>query len=170
MPCHAQDRPTSSSILNGFASNRLLYGFAGFVFLAAVVEALALGLPLDFGMVLIFTGPVVLMLLVMMIVGLGLETLRLARMKYEGALFPALWAKTRDDYFAPQRVSNAIHAVIFMTLYMVGYTFIKKAIPTAHPFAWDQTFMQWDQALHFGTHPYEWLAPAVKCAVGYVTT
>ena len=59
----------------------------------------------------------------------------------------------RDDYLAPQRVANSIHAFLFMTLYMVGFSFIKKAIPLAVPFSWDETFMQWDQILHFGRHP-----------------
>jgi PAP2 superfamily len=158
----------AAALRAGFVSNRLLYGFAGFVFLSALLEALLLDLPLDFGMVLIFSGPVLIVLLLMVLLGLGLETIRLARARYEGALLPALWSKLRDDYLAPRRVSNAFHAVIFMTLYMVGYTFIKKAIPTAHPFAWDQTFMQWDNALHFGTHPYQWLAPLLN--VQWVTS
>jgi hypothetical protein len=157
-----------AAVLKGFKSNRLLYGFAGFVFVCAVIEAWSLGLPMDFGMVLIFTGPVLVVLAVMIVLGLGLETIRLARAKYAGALFPALWTKLRDDYFAPLRVSNALHAAIFMTLYMVGYTFIKKAIPSAHPFSWDPSFMQWDKALHFGTHPYEWLAPLLN--VPWVTS
>jgi PAP2 superfamily len=158
----AQAAPASAhlaEILKGFVSNRLLYGFSGLVFAMAVAEALALGLPLDFGMVIIFTGPVLLVLLLMSVLGMGFETIRLARLGYDGGLLHALWAKTRDDYLAPGRVSNAVHAVIFMTLYMVGYSFIKKAIPKANPFAWDVTFMQWDKTLHFGTHPYEWLAP-----------
>jgi hypothetical protein len=49
-----------------------------------------------------------------------------------------------------------------MTLYMVGFSFIKKAIPLAVPFSWDETFMHWDQALHFGRQPYEWLAPLLN--------
>jgi hypothetical protein len=113
-------------------------------------------------MVLIFTGPVIAVLLFMMLIGLIFEMVRLARLGDDQPLLPALWAKLRDDYLAPVRVSNALHAVIFMTLYMVGYTFIKRAIPTANPFAWDQTFMQWDKALHFGTHPFEWLAPLLN--------
>ena len=157
-----------TAVLDGFKANRLLYGFAGLVFAAAVLEATLLGLPLDFGMVMIFTGPVLLVLVLMVLLGLVLETIRLARLKYEGALLPALWAKLRGDFFAPTRVSNAIHSVIFMTAYMVGYTFIKKAIPTANPFAWDQTFMQWDKALHFGSHPYEWLAPVLH--VPFITS
>lgn len=151
-----------AAVLRGFKANRLLYGFAGLVFVSALLEAVVLGLPVDFSMVLIFSGPVVLVLLVMIALGLGGETIRLARAKYDGALFPALWRKLRDDYLAPQRVSNGLHAAIFMTLYMVGYTFIKKAIPTANPFDWDPSFMAWDKALHFGTHPYEWLAPVLN--------
>jgi hypothetical protein len=151
-----------ATILQGFKANRLLYGFAILVGVIALLEAVLLKLPMDFAMVMIFTGPVLIVLVLMIMLGLGAETVRLARLKYEGALLPALGAKLRDDYLAPQRVSNAIHAVIFMTIYMVGYTFIKRAIPVAHPFSWDQSFMQWDKALHFGTHPYEWLAPLLN--------
>jgi hypothetical protein len=150
------------SILDGFYNNRLLYGFAGLVFSAALLEAHVLGLPLDFKMVFLFSGPVLVVLAVMTLAGLGFEAVRLARTGHEGAVIPALGRKLRDDYLAPQRVSNALHAALFMTLYMVGYTFIKKAIPTAHPFAWDTTFMAWDRVLHGGTHPYEWLAPLLN--------
>ena len=148
-----------SSILQGFKANRLLYASTALVFLAAVAEALLLGLPMSFGMVFIFSLPVISILTLMIAFGLGLETVRLARTRYAGPLFPALWHKTRDDYFAPQRVANAVHATVYMTLFMVGYTFIKNAIPTANPYAWDKAFMEWDRVLHFGVHPYEWLAP-----------
>src|SRR5260221_11155735 len=47
---------------------------------------------------------------------------------------------------------------------MVGYTFIKKAIPLAVPFQWDTTFMVWDKALHGGVHAYQWIAPLLNHA------
>lgn len=153
---------TLAAIRDGLRVHALLYFFALFVGSAAVLESLWLGLPLDLKMVMIFSAPVLVVLAVMMLVGLGCEALRLARIGHRGSLMVALGVKLRDDYLAPTRISNAIHAFAFMSLYMVGYTFIKRAIPEAVPFSWDETFMLWDRAVHFGRHPYEWLAPILN--------
>ncbi|WP_373505927.1 phosphatase PAP2 family protein [Aestuariivirga sp.] len=155
---------TLNAIRDGLRTHALLYSFALFVLTAAVLESQVLGIPLDLQMVMIFSGPVLLVLLVMMIIGLAKETVRLARTGHQGSLALALGAKLRDDYFTPTRISNGLHAVIFMTVYMVGYTFIKRAIPLAVPFQWDVTFMEWDKALHFGTHPFQWLSPLLDHA------
>ena len=153
---------TLSAIRAGIRVHAMLYAFALFVCTAAVVESLWLGLPLDLEMVLIFSGPVLLLLLLMMAIGLTVEAIRLARSGYGGSALAALGAKVRDDYLAPRRIANALHAFAFMSLYMAGYTFIKRAIPLAVPFAWDETFMDWDKAVHFGRHPYELLAPVLN--------
>ena len=145
-------------MLHGFRRHALLYAFAAVVMATALVEAWVLNLPFDFQMVKIFSGPVLLILAVMILLGLAMEMLRLARAGHQGSVVVALGLKLRDDYFAPLRVANAIHAFAFMSAYMVGYTFIKKSIATAHPFAWDETFMRWDKALHFGWHPFELLS------------
>ena len=150
---------TLAALRHGVRAHALLYFFALFVCSAAVAESLWLGLPLDLHMVMIFSGPVLVVLAVMMVIGLGAEAVRLARVGHSGSLAVALGAKLRDDYLAPVRISNAVHAFAFMSLYMVGYTFIKRAIPQAVPFSWDETFMAWDKAVHFGVHPYEALAP-----------
>jgi hypothetical protein len=152
------------TLRDGLRSHALLYCFALFVLTAAVAESQFLGIPLDLQMVMIFSGPVLLVLVVMMIAGLAMETVRLARIGHKGSLTKALGAKLRDDYLTPTRISNGLHAVIFMTAYMVGYTFIKRAIPLAVPFQWDGTFIAWDKALHFGTHPYQWLSPLLDHA------
>ena len=153
---------TLGAVRQGVRANAILYIFALSVCSLAVLESVWLGLPVDLDMVLIFSGPVLLLFLLLLIVGLGCELRRLAQAGYKGSALAALWFKMRDDYLAPQRVSNAVHAFLFMSLYMVGYTFIKRAIPLAVPFAWDETFMAWDKAIHFGKHPYEWLAPALN--------
>jgi hypothetical protein len=152
---------TFQAIRDGLRIHALLYCFALFVLTAAVVESQALRIPLDLQMVMIFSGPVLVVLVIMIIIGLALETIRLARLGHKGSLVAALGLKLRDDYLTPLRISNGLHAVVFMTLYMVGYTFIKRAIPLAVPFSWDDTFMEWDKALHFGIHPYEWLSSAL---------
>lgn len=148
-----------ATLRTGLRVHALLYCFALFVITSAILESQLLGIPLDLEMVMLFSGPVLLVLVIMIIVGLAKETVRLARIGHQGSLALALGAKLRDDYFTPTRISNGFHAVIFMTLYMVGYTFIKRAIPHAVPFQWDMSLMALDQTLHFGTHPYQWLAP-----------
>ena len=155
---------TISALRDGVKSHALLYAFGLMVLTAAILESQLLGIPLDLQMVMIFSGPVLLVLIIMMIIGLGMETVRLARIGHQGSLTVALGIKLRDDYFTPMRISNGLHAVVFMTLYMVGYTFIKRAIPLAVPFQWDGTFLALDQAVHFGTHPYQWLAPLLNHA------
>lgn len=153
---------TLLAVQHGVRVHALLYAFALFVLTAAVAESLALGIPLDLRMVMLFSGPVLLVLLVMVMAGLLFETLRLTRAGHQGSLLAALGLKLRDDYLTPTRLSNALHAMLFMSLYMVGYTFIKRAIPSAVPFSWDGTFMEWDLLLHGGVHPYEWLAPILN--------
>ena len=65
------------AIRQGFRDNALLYGFALFVCSAAAAESLWLGLNIDPKMIMILTGPVFLLLAVMMVLGLGLETMLL---------------------------------------------------------------------------------------------
>ncbi|MDP1701142.1 MAG: phosphatase PAP2 family protein [Aestuariivirga sp.] len=162
LPLHNRLSLTAAHIVHGIRAHALLYIFAAFVCAVSIAESLWLGLPIDLQMVMIFSGPVLMLLGVMIFFGLVLELIRLNRTNYPGSAVGGLWIKIRDDYLSPQRVSNSIHAFLFMTLYMVGFSFIKKAIPLAVPFSWDETFMRWDQVLHFGRHPYEWLAPLLN--------
>jgi hypothetical protein len=157
-----QPRSQAAAILQamreGFGRHALLYAFAAIVMATAIAEATLLHLPFDFQMVMIFSGPVLLILAVLGLGGLLLEVVRLARSGYQGSVTLALGRKIRDDYLAPMRVSNALHSFLFMTSYMVGYTFIKRAIPSAHPFSWDPDLAALDKAVHFGHQPYELLA------------
>ena len=162
IPAAGRLAETGKAIRSGIRVNALLYGFALLVCTAAALESLWLGLPIDLRMMMIFTGPVILILGLMAIIGLGLEAVRLGRAGYQGSVAAALGVKLRDDYLAPERISNAVHSVAFMTVYMAGYTFMKTAIPKVMPFAWDETFMRWDKAVHFGLHPYEILAPLLN--------
>ena len=153
---------TATCIIHGIRANAVLYIFAAFVFLAAVAESIWIGLPFDIKMVTAFTAPVLSLLCAIILFGIVAELVRLYWTGYTGSALSGLWLKIGDDYLAPQRVSNAIHSFLFMSLYMLGFAFIKKAIPLAVPFSWDITFMQWDQVMHFGRHPYELLAPLLN--------
>lgn len=162
LPRQSRLSGTVAQLVQGLRAHALLYLFATFVSLVSLAESAWLGLPIDIKMVMIFSGPVLMLLGVMIFAGLALELVRLSRSGHQGSALGGLWRKLNDDYLSPRRVANSLHAFLFMTLYMVGFSFIKKAIPLAVPFAWDETFMQWDQLLHFGRQPYEWLAPLLN--------
>jgi hypothetical protein len=162
LPLQNRLSETATCIIHGIRANAVLYIFAAFVFLAAVAESIWIGLPFDIKMVTAFTAPVLSLLCAIIIFGIIVEFVRLYWTGYKGSALSGLWLKISDDYLAPQRISNSIHAFLFMSLYMLGFAFIKKAIPLAVPFSWDITFMQWDQVLHFGRHPYELLAPLLN--------
>ena len=150
---------TMTAIREGARTHAMLYVFALLVLALAAWESIHLGLAFDFKMVMIFSLPVLLILQLMIALALAAEVWRLWRANYQGSLFAALGLKIRDDFLAPTRVANAVHAFLFMTIYMIGYNFMKRAIPLMQPFSWDETFMHWDRLVHFGRQPFEWLQP-----------
>ncbi len=95
----------------------------------SIAESLWLGLPIDLQMVMIFSGPVLMLLGGMIFVGLVLELIRLNRTNYPGSALGGLWIKIRDDYLSPQRVSNSIHAFLFMTPLHGGLFLYQKGNP-----------------------------------------
>ncbi len=46
---------------------------------------------------------------------------------------------------------------VLMGLVLMSFAQLKRLIPMIQPFSWDQSFMELDQTLHFGLHPYETL-------------
>ena len=162
LPLQNRLSETATCVIHGIRANSVIHIFAVFVLLAAVAESIWIGLPFDIKMVTAFTTPVLTLLCAIILFGIIAELVRLYWTGYSGSALGGLWLKISDDYLAPQRVSNAIHAFLFMSVFMLGFAFIKKAIPLAAPFSWDVTFMQWDQVLHFGRHPYELLAPLLN--------
>jgi hypothetical protein len=69
----------------------------------------------------------------------------------------------------PRLIINALPVFAAMIFFNKAMVELKPAIPALNPFSWDVTFMAWDQALHFGTHPWELLQPLMGYdAVTYV--
>jgi PAP2 superfamily len=154
-----------TALIGGFKDHRILYGIAVACVLAAYFEAVVLGVSPNMQLIALFSAPTALILLLCVILSVALETIRLNRRKFEGALLPALWSKLRDDNFAPQRVSNAVHSVVCLSIFMSGFTAIKSSIPLANPFSWDPAFVKLDKFLHFGFQPFEWLAPVLSLPI-----
>ena len=67
----------------------------------------------------------------------------------------------------PAALINAIPVVLAITLYNKAILDLKPQIPYLNPFAWDETFMKLDRALHFGIDPWRLLQPLM--GYDYVT-
>ncbi|MFT3730187.1 MAG: phosphatase PAP2 family protein [Hyphomicrobium sp.] len=61
--------------------------------------------------------------------------------------------------FDPRRWATGFPMGVAMLAFMYVYAIFKYNIPLIAPFSWDQTFEVWGRMLHFGLHPWQWLAP-----------
>lgn len=61
---------------------------------------------------------------------------------------------------------RGIPMFLALLIFMYAFTFFKANVTNFIPFAWDVTFDRWDQVLHFGTRPWEWLQPVFGNVVG----
>jgi hypothetical protein len=59
----------------------------------------------------------------------------------------------------PQLWINALPVVLAMIIHNKAALELKAAIPALNPFSWDQTFIELDRLLHFGTDPWRLLQP-----------
>ncbi|MBX6320805.1 MAG: phosphatase PAP2 family protein [Rhodospirillaceae bacterium] len=72
-----------------------------------------------------------------------------------------LIADFRDTVLTPERLFMALPVFLVLPVFASMFTSVKAMIPLLQPFAWDTTFATWDQALHGGRAPWEWLQPVL---------
>ena len=152
-------RQTLRAILAGFHSHASLYGLVLLTYAIALIQSIWLGVPLSLGLVEIVSGTTFVFLFLFIGVWLAGEFVRLWWTGYQGSPARALRAKLLDDILAPGRIANTLHAFVANGVFFVGFLTIKKNIPIAVPFAWDEAFMEIDRLMHFGVLPHEILAP-----------
>ncbi len=70
-----------------------------------------------------------------------------------------LWNRIATDVLAKPKLAQIIPVLIFFIAFTFFFTAAKSNIERFNPFAWDQTFDQWDTALHFGYRPWQLLQP-----------
>ncbi len=160
----ARLRAVSAALIAGFRSHATLYAVALGTYAIALAESLWLGVPLSFGLVGIVSGTTFVFLFLIIGLWLAGDLVRLWWTGYQGSPLQALKSRLLDDILSPTRVSNTVHAFIVNGVFFVGFLTIKKNIPIALPFAWDEAFMVWDRALHFGVLPHEIIAPLLAYA------
>jgi hypothetical protein len=77
---------------------------------------------------------------------------------------PALLSDRKQFITSRRRLAHGLPMVVIMLLFMYVFVELKSNIPVLNPFAWDTALMEFDRALHFGTHPWQWLQPVLGYA------
>jgi hypothetical protein len=70
-----------------------------------------------------------------------------------------VWRALRRRYLTLERVGAFLLALVYARVLTDTFISLKAAIPMLQPFSWDETFMQWDRALHGGQDPWRLLQP-----------
>ncbi len=60
------------------------------------------------------------------------------------------------------KLANALPTLLAFPTFMFFFAETKGNIPILNPFSWDQYFANLDKAIHFGSHPWEWLHPVLS--------
>ena len=150
---------TAQAILAGFRSHASLYGLVLATYAIALLQSIWLGVPLSLGLVEIVSGTTFIFLFLIIGLWLAGDLIRMWWTGFAGSPAQALRVRLLDDILAPSRVANTLHAFVANGVFFVGFMTIKKNIPIAIPFGWDESLMQLDRAMHFGLLPHEFLAP-----------
>lgn len=74
---------------------------------------------------------------------------------------PALWRNFSAVLKDRRAMANGLPMFAALVIFMYVFTMVKANISVLQPFAWDQTFDDWDRILHFGYRPWELLQPIV---------
>jgi hypothetical protein len=61
------------------------------------------------------------------------------------------------EFLTLERLLGASIVLALLPLHSIAFMFFKLMIPLIRPFSWDEEFAAWDQALHFGKQPWEYL-------------
>jgi len=65
----------------------------------------------------------------------------------------------RDNALRGDRVWGCVIVFAVLPVFAWNFGYLQVLLPFLHPIDWDPTFAAWDQAVHFGRHPWEWLQP-----------
>jgi hypothetical protein len=66
-------------------------------------------------------------------------------------------ARYSREFLTLERLLGAAIVLALLPLHSIAFMFFKLMIPLIRPFCWDEQFAAWDQALHFGRQPWEYL-------------
>ena len=71
----------------------------------------------------------------------------------------ALLSELKTFLSSPARLANGIPALFIVSVLAFVFSDVQSNILTLQPDTWDQTFSEWDQYIHFGKQPWQWVQP-----------
>ncbi len=127
--------------------------------LTGIIVKLKLGQPLDFS-VWPYIEVALIMVLPILVIGSQLALL----FYFIFILRPKNPLKAAKQFYSEilfdsRRYAKFIPVFFIMSLAFSAYTKCKELIGSLNPYKWDQTFMAWDRAIHFGRDPWTILHP-----------
>jgi hypothetical protein len=98
----------------------------------------------------------------LMVIGLfGMRFYHIAKYVKPERPLQALFADVKQYVTSPARMAHGLPMVFIMVMFMYVFVELKANIPVLNPFAWDERLAAFDQWLHFGRQPWQWLQPVV---------
>ncbi len=70
-----------------------------------------------------------------------------------------MWRWARFHYVRPERILGALLFLMLLAPFMSAFTSWKRAIPTFHPYAYDEPLTRLARAMNGGRLEWEWLQP-----------
>lgn len=64
-------------------------------------------------------------------------------------------------YLSRARLLHALPALLLLPVFVASFSIIKAAVPELQPYVWDARLAAFDQALHGGVQPWQWLQPVL---------
>lgn len=147
------------SLIRSIRPNLPLYIAGGTVFVTAMIIAASLGMQLSMGPLSFFAfnisvnGGAILLFLIMK------KATQLHFSGLQGSLFKAMGKWMYDSVRENEALAGFVHSLIAVAMMLIGFSFLKTAVPLVNPFAWDTWFYELDRTLHFGMSPWEILQP-----------
>ena len=70
-----------------------------------------------------------------------------------------LHKQLRSRFLTAERIAAALPVLLLYPIFISASAALKGVIPVIQPFAWDAQFAAWENFLHGGRQPWEWLQP-----------
>lgn len=143
--------------------NLILGGLVGLYMLASYGLALSTGLAEHFKPLMYLGAAKEITMLFLLCYGLYLPGRIIYRLLKHRPARPITFVANdlKAGPLAPDLYARALPVFILFLLFFSSFTSMKTLIPHLHVFAWDHTFMQMDQLIHFGHDPWRLLQPVL---------
>lgn len=152
-------KQSESRLMRAFAEHRVLIAIIVFYSVALLIVGEIYGVSQTSTLFFYFSGGTILINFSILIGLLSLYALWIIVFVRPDRLTHHIWTQVRANYLTAARLGPALPVILFMPVFLSAFTGFKVMIPLINPYSWDPAFALWDQQLHGGIHPWQWLHP-----------